>query len=102
MIHFPRRMIGRLMAEKRLHLTISGRVQGVFFRASTKETARSLDLRGWVKNLADGRVAAVFEGDEEALLRMLDWCRRGPPGADIEQEGLEGRGEFRDFRVVYR
>jgi acylphosphatase len=93
------------MAEKRMHLTISGRVQGVFFRASTKETARALDLRGWVKNLADGRVEAVFEGDEEALLRMLDWCRRGPPGAeptDIEPEWLEGRGEFRDFRVVYR
>jgi acylphosphatase len=93
------------MAKKRLHLFVSGRVQGVFFRASTRDAARNLGLTGWVRNLPDGRVEALFEGDERALAQIIEWCRTGPPGA--LPEGLEPRwekhdGEFSDFRIAYR
>lgn len=90
---------------KRLHLFISGRVQGVFFRASTRDMARSLGLTGWVRNLADGRVECLLEGEERALVRMLEWCRTGPPGAapdGLEPTWGEYRGDFRDFRITYR
>jgi acylphosphatase len=93
------------MAKERLHLFVSGRVQGVFFRASTRDTARNMDLTGWVRNLPDGRVEALFEGDEEALVRILEWCRSGPPGAlpeDLEPRWEKYGGEFSDFRVAYR
>ena len=72
------------MARKRLVIVAGGRVQGVWFRASTREEAIRLGLRGWVRNLTDGRVEAVFEGEEPRLLRMLDWCRGGPPGARVD------------------
>jgi acylphosphatase len=62
---------------------VGGRVQGVWFRASTRDEANRLGLRGWVRNLPDGRVEAVFEGEEGQLHRMLDWCRTGPPGAHV-------------------
>lgn len=93
------------MAMKRLHLFVSGRVQGVFFRSTTRDTARRLDLTGWVRNLSDGRVEGLFEGDEEALLRLLEWCRLGPPGSapeKLEPEWEDYQGEFGDFRIRYR
>jgi len=62
---------------------VSGRVQGVWFRAATREEATRLGLRGWVRNLPDGRVEAIFEGEEGPLRQMLDWCRTGPPGARV-------------------
>lgn len=82
----------------RAHVLISGKVQGVWFRASTKQVAESLGLSGWVRNLSDGRVEAVFEGDAESVSKAIEWCRKGPEGAvvtDIEvsyeaPEGLEG------------
>ncbi len=85
---------------QRMHCYISGRVQGVFFRAHTLETARSLELAGWVRNLRDGRVEAVFEGDEQRLESMLEWCRRGSPMSHVE--GVEvvredATGEFDGF-----
>jgi len=67
-----------------VHVIISGRVQGVWFRASTKQKAEQLDLKGWVRNTTDGNVEAVFEGDEKHVKEMLDWCRRGPPFAKVE------------------
>jgi len=70
---------------KRFHLFIVGRVQGVFFRANTLKTARSLGLSGWVRNLADGRVEVVLEGAAEAADKMLDWCRSGTPPARVDQ-----------------
>ena len=73
------------MALKRLEIVVSGRVQGVWFRATTREEATRLGLRGWVRNLPDGRVEALFEGEENPLLRMLAWCRSGPPGARVDQ-----------------
>ena len=61
----------------RAHLFITGRVQGVFFRACTREEAQKRKLTGWVKNLYDGRVEAVFEGEEEAVQSMISWCHSG-------------------------
>ena len=72
------------MAAARVHLVVSGRVQGVFFRQSTADTARRLGLRGWVRNLPDGRVEAEAEGDRAALEALVEWCRRGPPAARVD------------------
>lgn len=89
---------------KRVHVYISGRVQGVLFRAYTKETAQSLSLTGWVRNLSDGRVEAVFEGKDENVAAMLEWCGKGPPYAivrDVDTREEPPTGEFRDFRVTH-
>lgn len=73
------------MADRaRLHLLVSGYVQGVFFRQSTVDEARRLGLAGWVRNLPDGRVEAEAEGARDALLRLLEFCRRGPPAARVD------------------
>jgi acylphosphatase len=61
----------------------SGLVQGVFFRATCVRLARELALAGWVRNTTDGRVEAVFEGSNEAVDRMIAWCREGPPSAHV-------------------
>ncbi|MEN8148346.1 MAG: acylphosphatase [Planctomycetota bacterium] len=63
----------------RVHAFVSGRVQGVWFRASTREEALRLGLTGWVRNLPDGRVEFVAEGDEDAIEALLAWCRSGGP-----------------------
>ncbi|HFB83930.1 acylphosphatase [Thermosulfuriphilus ammonigenes] len=92
------------MAKKRVHVFISGKVQGVFFRAYTQEEARRLGLRGWVRNLPDGRVEAIFEGEEKALEEMIRWCHKGSPGARVTGvEVIEEpyTGEFSDFRIRY-
>jgi len=89
---------------RRLHIRISGDVQGVFFRAGAQSEALRLGLRGFVRNLPDGSVEVVAEGEEGALKRMLAWCMRGPKGAsvsDVESEMLEASGEFSGFRIVY-
>ena len=87
------------MASGRLEIVVSGLVQGVCFRASTRSLARRLGLRGWVRNLPDGRVEAVFEGEENLLREMLGWCQAGPQGAQVDHvdarwgaatHGLEG------------
>lgn len=66
-----------------VHVIISGRVQGVWFRASTKQKAKELKLDGWVRNNPDGNVEAVFEGDDSLIKEMLKWCHRGPPLAKV-------------------
>jgi len=89
---------------RRYHVRILGRVQGVFFRANTWEKARSLGLTGWVRNLPDGRVEAVFEGENVAAEAMRDWCRTGTPPARVdrlEAEEESPTGEFTDFKIVY-
>ena len=81
---------------KRVHVRVRGRVQGVFFRAEARARAESLGLGGWVRNAPDGSVEAVFEGDEQRVDSMVDWCRRGPSGAhvaDVEAEAEEPTGE---------
>jgi acylphosphatase len=64
-------------------------VQGVFFRAEARDRARSLGLAGFVRNLPDGTVEAVFEGEEERVESMVSWCRRGPSGANVETVEVE-------------
>jgi acylphosphatase len=68
----------------RAEVTVRGMVQGVFFRVETRDRARSLGLSGWVTNARDGTVRAVFEGDEERVRSMVDWCGRGPRGAHVD------------------
>jgi acylphosphatase len=88
--------------EKRLVMIVTGRVQGVFFRASTRDEGRRLGVTGWVRNLPDGRVEVLAEGSEPELLRLASWCRMGPPGARVEGVELSWSaptGEYRDFSV---
>lgn len=88
----------------RIHLFISGRVQGVFFRAYTKEVAQNLGLVGWVKNLEDGRVEIIAEGKKTDLQKLIEWCRQGPTGArvdDIEIIYEEPTNEFKSFEIKY-
>lgn len=92
------------MEKARAHVYISGRVQGVFFRASTRERALELGLKGWVKNLRDGRVEAIFEGEKEKVMDMVDWCREGPSYASVVTVDVrwgEYKGEFESFTVRY-
>jgi len=65
------------------HVFVSGRVQGVGYRAATSDTATLLKLNGWVRNLRDGRVEAVFEGNPEQVEEILRWCQKGPPTAQV-------------------
>jgi len=85
----------------RAHVVVTGRVQGVFFRAETRDRARSLGLGGWVRNNGDGSVEAVFEGDEERVESMVEWCRRGPAYAKVEnvQVAWEDPRSEREFAV---
>ncbi len=88
------------MAEQRLHLLISGRVQGVWYRASTLARARELGLTGWVRNLAGGRVEAVAEGPRPQLDALLAWCHDGPVLArvdGIETTWSDATGEHESF-----
>lgn len=81
------------MPNIRAHVVVHGRVQGVFFRAETERTARALGLTGWVRNLSDGTVEAVFEGPAEAVERAIAWCRTGPPYARVSAVDVT-RGEY--------
>ncbi len=85
--------------EERAHVYVSGQVQGVAFRDSAQSQAEELGLNGWVRNLQDGRVEAVFEGESEAVRQMIEWCESGPSSADVddvsvEQETPEGLSGF--------
>ena len=80
----------------RARVAVSGRVQGVFFRGDARDRARSLGVSGWVTNRRDGTVEAVFEGRRDAVESMVDWCRRGPAGArvdDVQVAWEDPRGE---------
>jgi acylphosphatase len=84
----------------RTHVLVSGKVQGVFFRSSTKDKAEELGISGWVRNLPDGRVEAVLEGEKEEVDKMVEWCRKGPEHArvtGVEVLVEEFRGEFKGF-----
>jgi len=76
---------------RRLHLFVSGRVQGVYYRGSAVEMARRLRLTGWVRNHRDGRVELEAEGDEGSLQALLDWCRHGPALAHVEHMEVDWR-----------
>ncbi len=88
----------------KVHLLISGRVQGVGFRAAVSRKAKNLDLTGWVRNLKDGRVEIIIEGSEENTKKFIDWVRKGSflsKVSDVKIERQEYRGEFNNFKVVY-
>ncbi len=92
------------MAEEavRAHVVIQGRVQGVWFRASTLDKAHNLGLDGWVRNRPDGAVEAVFEGPKKSVRQVVSWCHEGPRMAqvqDVEVDWSEPKGDISGFRV---
>jgi len=93
------------MNEKvRVHIVVSGRVQGVFYRSETQEKAQQLGVSGWVKNLSEGRVEAVFEGERAKVEQMVEWAKKGPSGAivnDLDLSWEEYQGEFNSFEIRY-
>ncbi len=87
---------------ERAHVYVSGQVQGVFFRDSARERAEQLGLAGWVRNLPDGRVEALFEGPSERVREMIRWCEEGPSHAEVEEVETEfeaSRGGLGGFEV---
>jgi acylphosphatase len=92
------------MSPVRARVVVEGRVQGVFFRDFTRQRARALGVAGWVRNLSDGRVEALMEGEEEAVRTLLDHVAEGPPHAHVANVDVTHgayTGEFEDFRIVY-
>jgi acylphosphatase len=89
----------------RARILISGLVQGVLFRRGITDTARRLGATGWVRNLPDGRVEAVAEGDKEMLDELVRFCNIGPPGARVrilDVKWSEFKGEFRGFKITHQ
>jgi len=87
----------------RAHVYVSGWVQGVFYRWNMKELAKRLGLNGWVRNLPDGRVEAVLEGEKSHVEQIIEWCRTGPPGASVARVEVtweDPREESSGFRIV--
>ena len=83
---------------------VRGRVQGVFYRDSTRSQARALGVNGWVRNLPDGSVEVVAEGEAAQVASLLAWCRQGPPAARVDEVVVEEepyQGEYRDFFIRY-
>lgn len=92
------------MTKVRAHVVVSGRVQGVFFRSETHYEADRRNVSGWVRNLPDGRVEAVFEGEKDDVERLIEFCRRGPQGARVTKVEVQWEpytSEFRGFRMRY-
>ena len=90
------------MSKVRAELKIQGRVQGVFYRQSTKETAVRLELTGWTRNCSDGSVVAIFEGDKPNIDAAIEWCRQGPPAAqvtDVVVDWQDFKDEFSSFCI---
>jgi acylphosphatase len=86
----------------RAHISVLGRVQGVFFRANTKKKAKKLGVKGWVKNLKNGQIEAIFEGEKTKVEEMVDWARRGPAFAKVDYLKVswdDCKDEFEDFNV---
>ncbi len=89
---------------KRIHARVTGLVQGVFFRASTRDTARALGLRGWVKNMPDGSVELEAEGPEDRINKLVAWLNQGPQYARVEKvevREIPATGEETDFQVDF-
>ncbi len=88
----------------RMHLIITGRVQGVCFRIATKKEAKKCKISGWVKNRINGTVETVLEGEEKQVELMVKWCKHGPQGANVVKvdEDMERfTGEFNGFKIIY-
>jgi acylphosphatase len=92
------------MKNVRARVIIEGIVQGVFFRAHTQKEAQHLGVSGWVKNRHDGTVEALFEGDQERVQTMINWCHAGPPHALVDNVNIswgDYTGEYSGFSVTY-
>ena len=92
------------MSQQRVHLLVSGNVQGVFFRQALKVVAKKNNVSGWVRNLKDGRVEAVLEGDSKSTNSVIEWTRVGPANSrvdDIKVINEEFENEFLTFDVLY-
>jgi acylphosphatase len=92
------------MAKERVHIIVYGRVQGVFFRAMTVETAVNMKITGWVMNRSDGTVEIVAEGGRKKLEKLVRWCRNGPTNAqvtDLEISWEAYSGDFFGFKIRY-
>ena len=92
------------MENARAHLFIDGRVQGVFYRAFTRELAHNLGLDGWVRNLRDNRVEALFEGEKGIIQKAIQACYSGPPGARVTNIDVQWEtytGDEKGFSVRY-
>ena len=92
------------MSKQRIRIFVTGKVQGVFFRQALKVMAKKNDVFGWVKNLKDGRVEAILEGNEEKGSRLVEWSHRGPANARVEDVEIQNEkfiGEFSKFDVLY-
>ena len=85
----------------RVRLKIKGRVQGVYFRASTVEQALTLGIKGWVKNCPDGSVEVVAEGERAQLEDLIGWCRTGPPGAQVHDVYTEWEASHEEFQSFF-
>jgi len=91
------------LTNKCVHLIVSGIVQGVFFRANILQEAKELGINGWVKNLNDGRVEIMAEGESSLIEKLISWCKVGPPGSQIDRIDINFlifRDEFVDFRII--
>lgn len=89
---------------ERAHVFVLGKVQGVYYRATTRDKARERGVTGWVRNLNDGRVEAVFEGESDDVQEMVEWCHEGSSAArveDVEVEWEDATGEFGGFDIRY-
>ncbi len=94
----------KFQMKARAHILVTGRVQGVFFRDHTQKWASSLNLTGWVRNIRNGQVEALAEGDKEKIEELVTRLNEGPPLAQVEKVDVnweEYRGEFKDFRVAF-
>ncbi len=88
---------------KKIHLLISGKVQGVFYRVNTKNKADELGLTGWVKNIPDGKVEVLAEGKERGLKEFIKWCYNGSKGAKVDKVEVEWRdyeNKFDNFKIL--
>ena len=93
-----------MTAKVRAHIFVTGKVQGVYYRQNTVETANEHGVTGWVRNLPDGRVEAVLEGDESSVKKMIEWCKVGPPNAQVEKVDTKFEsytGEASGFTIIY-
>ena len=92
------------MNQQRVHLLVSGKVQGVFFRQALKVMAIKNNVTGWVRNLDDGRVEALLEGDIDGVNTVVEWAHGGPANSrvdDVEIKNEDFKDEFTDFEVLY-
>jgi len=92
------------MKKVRAHILVSGLVQGVFFRFFTVKKAKEFGVFGWVKNLPDGKIEAIFEGEKEKVQNLVEWMKRGPPNARVDGVKIEWQkfeGKFDNFEIKF-